>query len=201
MRPTQEYGSPSSRQRDNGRSGNALAPKRSVDDIFSSSTFFSAASSSYKPTLRRDPSVGAPVARAIYPDYSFRPPEQQQKLSETSSRQPTQSTFPELVKKKESLKELFSLFLDKFQWMKGELIGRGSHGKVYLGFNVTTGELLAVKQVEIPTTADDRRKADSEPQKDFVRMLREERETLKDLYHPNIVQYLGFEENLETVNM
>jgi serine/threonine protein kinase len=92
-------------------------------------------------------------------------------------------------------------FSDKFQWMKGELIGRGSHGKVYLGFNVTTGELLAVKQVEIPTTADDRRKADSEPHKNFVRLLREERETLKDLYHPNIVQYLGFEENLETVNM
>lgn len=34
-----------------------------------------------------------------------------------------------------------------FQWTKGELIGSGAFGKVYLGFNQDTGHLVAVKQV------------------------------------------------------
>ncbi|KAF9481021.1 kinase-like protein, partial [Pholiota conissans] len=93
---------------------------------------------------------------------------------------------------------IYSHFSVTFHWIKGELIGRGSHGRVYLGFNATNGEIIAVKQVEVPTTADDRRKA---ALKDFVQRLREERKTLRDLYHPNIVQYLGYEENPETVNI
>lgn len=36
------------------------------------------------------------------------------------------------------------------QWMKGALIGRGSFGDVYLGLNPISGELMAVKQVELP---------------------------------------------------
>lgn len=82
--------------------------------------------------------------------------------------------------------------------MKGELIGSGSHGKVYMGFNATTGEVMAVKQVELPQTASDRMKTDM---KKIVEALKDERETLKDLDHDNIVQYLGFEENPETLNM
>ncbi len=35
--------------------------------------------------------------------------------------------------------------------MKGTLIGMGSFGSVYLGLNSITGELMAVKQVELPT--------------------------------------------------
>lgn len=57
---------------------------------------------------------------------------------------------------------------------------------------------MAVKQVEVPSTADDRRKAEIV---DFVKTLRSERETLRDLAHPNIVEYLGFEENPQNVNM
>lgn len=76
------------------------------------------------------------------------------------------------------------------------MIGKGSQGKVYMALNVTTGEVMAVKQVARPTQFSDgrelRRIADS---------LREEQETLKDLDHPNVVQYLGFEENHETLNM
>ncbi|CAG8795909.1 5545_t:CDS:10, partial [Cetraspora pellucida] len=37
------------------------------------------------------------------------------------------------------------------RWMKGDLIGKGSFGSVYLGLNAATGELMAVKQVELPT--------------------------------------------------
>ncbi|KDR84908.1 hypothetical protein GALMADRAFT_299659 [Galerina marginata CBS 339.88] len=87
--------------------------------------------------------------------------------------------------------------LATFEWIKGDLIGKGSHGKVYLGLNVTTGEIMAVKQVELPQTASDRMKDN----KTFVEALLDERETLKDLDHENIVQYLGFEENRETLNI
>jgi serine/threonine protein kinase len=33
------------------------------------------------------------------------------------------------------------------QWRKGQLIGSGSFGIVYQGFNTHTGELFAVKQI------------------------------------------------------
>lgn len=78
-----------------------------------------------------------------------------------------------------------------FKWVRGELIGKGSYGRVYLALNATTGEMIAVKQVEIPTTPSD--KNDSR-QANFVQALKMESETLKDLDHPHIVAYLGFEE-------
>lgn len=35
------------------------------------------------------------------------------------------------------------------RWRKGELIGCGAFGRVYMGMNLDSGELLAVKQVNI----------------------------------------------------
>ncbi|KAH8835758.1 kinase-like domain-containing protein [Flagelloscypha sp. PMI_526] len=78
-----------------------------------------------------------------------------------------------------------------FKWVRGELIGRGTYGRVYLALNATTGEMIAVKQVEIPQTASDMYDT---RQSTVVQALKSESETLKDLDHPNIVQYLGFEE-------
>ncbi|KAG0708777.1 MAP kinase [Suillus ampliporus] len=78
-----------------------------------------------------------------------------------------------------------------FKWVRGELIGKGTYGRVYLALNATTGEMIAVKQVEIPITASDRK---DNRQMSFVQALKMESETLKDLDHPHIVQYLGFEE-------
>ncbi|KAF7799268.1 hypothetical protein EIP86_010500 [Pleurotus ostreatoroseus] len=78
-----------------------------------------------------------------------------------------------------------------FRWVRGELIGKGTYGKVYLALNATTGEMIAVKQVEMPRTASDK---DDTRQVTVVEALKLESETLKDLDHPNIVQYLGFEE-------
>ncbi|PPQ73534.1 hypothetical protein CVT26_010345 [Gymnopilus dilepis] len=78
-----------------------------------------------------------------------------------------------------------------FKWVRGELLGKGTYGRVYLALNATTGEMMAVKQVELPQTASD--KNDSR-QHTVVQALKMESETLRDLDHPNIVQYLGFEE-------
>ena len=82
--------------------------------------------------------------------------------------------------------------------MRGELIGKGTYGRVYLALNATTGEMIAVKQVEIPRTASD--KEDSR-QVTVVEALKSESETLKDLDHPNIVSYLGFEETPTFLSM
>jgi mitogen-activated protein kinase kinase kinase len=50
--------------------------------------------------------------------------------------------------------------------------------------DATNGLLMAVKQVEVPTTASDERK------KTMIDALEREIELLKDLQHTNIVQYL-----------
>ena len=75
-----------------------------------------------------------------------------------------------------------------FKWFKGELIGKGTYGRVYLGMNATTGEFLAVKQVEVS-----RNSGDSEHQKEMIAALNQEIFTMQHLDHENIVQYLGCE--------
>ncbi|ORX51271.1 kinase-like protein [Hesseltinella vesiculosa] len=73
------------------------------------------------------------------------------------------------------------------QWIRGKLIGKGSFGRVYLAFNVVSGDMIAVKQVDIPNSRcrDDR-------QHDMVDALYREIAMLRDLDHENIVQYLGY---------
>ena len=58
--------------------------------------------------------------------------------------------------------------------------------------------MIAVKQVEIPRTEND--KNDSR-QVTVVEALKLESETLKDLDHQNVVQYLGFEETPRYLSM
>jgi mitogen-activated protein kinase kinase kinase len=77
-----------------------------------------------------------------------------------------------------------------FKWMKGQLIGKGTFGRVYLGMNMTTGELIAVKQVEVNPKAAGH---DKDKIREMVRSLDIEIDTMKDLDHPNIVSYLGCE--------
>lgn len=73
------------------------------------------------------------------------------------------------------------------RWIKGALIGSGSFGSVFLGMNALSGELMAVKQVEIPSfdiQGCKRKKA-------MLDALQREISLLKELHHENIVQYLG----------
>ena len=84
------------------------------------------------------------------------------------------------------------------KWVKGELIGKGTYGHVYIGFNVTNGEMIAVKQVELPRTASDK---DDNRQLGVVEALKSEMELLKDLEHEKIVSYLGFEESLSHLSI
>jgi mitogen-activated protein kinase kinase kinase len=66
------------------------------------------------------------------------------------------------------------------------LIGAGSFGKVYLGMDASSGLLMAVKQVELPTGG----AINEERKKNMLSALEREIELLKDLQHDNIVQYL-----------
>ncbi|KAF9264082.1 kinase-like protein [Marasmius fiardii PR-910] len=77
-----------------------------------------------------------------------------------------------------------------FKWVRGELIGRGTYDRVYLALNTSTGGMMAVKQVELPTAVN----REQARQTSFLQALKREMETLEYLDHPNIVKYLGFEE-------
>jgi mitogen-activated protein kinase kinase kinase len=83
-------------------------------------------------------------------------------------------------------------------WVKGELIGKGSYGRVYIAMNVTTGDMMAVKQVELPNTERDRH---DRRQLSMIDALKSEIALLKDLYHPNIVAYLGCETSPEHLSI
>ncbi|CAG8664532.1 6981_t:CDS:10, partial [Acaulospora morrowiae] len=83
------------------------------------------------------------------------------------------------------------------KWIKGSLIGLGSFGSVYLGLNAITGELMAVKQVELPTG----QSAHEERKISMLDALQREISLLKDLHHENIVQYLGSQHDEKTLNI
>ncbi|VEU20609.1 DEKNAAC101438 [Brettanomyces naardenensis] len=69
-------------------------------------------------------------------------------------------------------------------WHKGTKIGQGSYGSVYLGLDGLTGELMAVKEVDLPTSSEDSRNK-------MVTALKREMNLLRELNHENIVRYLG----------
>jgi serine/threonine protein kinase len=64
--------------------------------------------------------------------------------------------------------------------------------------NLTTGDMIAVKQVEVPKTESDR---NDSRQITVVDALKSESDTLRDLDHPHIVQYLGFEQTADALSM
>jgi hypothetical protein len=76
-----------------------------------------------------------------------------------------------------------------FKWIKGQMIGKGTFGKVYLGMNTTTTEFIAVKNVEVKP----RSGMDNEKIKEMVKALDDEILLMQHLDHVNIVQYLGCE--------
>ncbi|CAG8794156.1 569_t:CDS:10, partial [Dentiscutata erythropus] len=83
------------------------------------------------------------------------------------------------------------------KWIKGNFIGMGSFGSVYLGLNAFTGELMAVKQVELPTE----NSSNNERKKTMLDALQREITLLEELQHENIVQYLGSQYEEGTFNI
>eukprot|EP01018_Ginkgo_biloba_P003009 Gb_36743 [translate_table: standard] len=82
------------------------------------------------------------------------------------------------------------------RWKKGEVIGCGAYGRVYMGMNLDSGELLAIKQVLIAANNLSKDKAQA-----HIQELEEEVKLLRNLSHPNIVRYLGTAREDEALNI
>ena len=65
-------------------------------------------------------------------------------------------------------------------WKLGHEIGKGSFGKVHVGLNENSGDLIAVKVLSLRNV-------------DMAESLYQEVELMRQLTHPNIVSYLGAE--------
>ncbi|CCI46775.1 unnamed protein product [Albugo candida] len=73
------------------------------------------------------------------------------------------------------------------QWKRGTLIGEGTFGKVYMGLNIATGELFAMKEVEVRASSLNEH---SDPIKQLSK-LGEEISLMENLNHSHIVRYKG----------
>eukprot|EP00667_Euglena_gracilis_P004389 EG_transcript_4410 len=119
----------------------------------------------HRPRLKRsrvamEDGVGADLDdRYIFRDLVFLRHQQHRLMS--TGRYPSQSTE------------------DVIFFQKGQVIGRGGCGIVYLGLNVADGSLMAVKQVPLGGADRD------------VESLEREVQLLRELRHPHIVRYLG----------
>ncbi|ETN40681.1 uncharacterized protein HMPREF1541_04960 [Cyphellophora europaea CBS 101466] len=88
---------------------------------------------------------------------------------------------------------------EKGNWMKGDLIGEGSFGSVYLALHAVTGELMAVKQVELPNVT---KGTEGDKKKNvMITALKQEIDLLQGLHHPHIVQYLGTSSDEDHLNI
>ncbi|TKY56038.1 Mitogen-activated protein kinase kinase kinase YODA [Spatholobus suberectus] len=71
------------------------------------------------------------------------------------------------------------------KWIKGRLLGRGSFGQVYAGFNSTNGQLCAIKEM--------RSICEDQNSEAYLKEINQEVAVLSQLSHRNIVQYYGSE--------
>ncbi|KQJ82725.1 mitogen-activated protein kinase kinase kinase 3 isoform X2 [Brachypodium distachyon] len=79
------------------------------------------------------------------------------------------------------------------QWKRGKLLGSGTFGQVYLGFNSENGQFCAIKEVQVIS--------DDPHSKERLKQLNQEIDMLKQPSHPNIVQYYGSEMTEDTLSI
>jgi len=72
----------------------------------------------------------------------------------------------------------------KIRWKKGELLGVGAFGKVFLGLNLDSGELMAVKVIPVTGGTDG---------DEYTEELIREISLMKVLFNEHIVRYIGTE--------
>lgn len=76
------------------------------------------------------------------------------------------------------------------RWQRGQIIGQGAYGTVYLGLNLDTGELMAIKQLDT-----------NQLSKKEMMALENEVNMMRGLYHENIVRYLGTDRADDTLSI
>ena len=70
------------------------------------------------------------------------------------------------------------------RWQQGAYIGGGANGNVYLGFNLDSGGLMAVKEIRVQ---------DLSNSPALYKQIRDESDVMAMLNHRNIVEYYGIE--------
>eukprot|EP01059_Diplonema_ambulator_P005163 TRINITY_DN14907_c0_g1_i1.p1 TRINITY_DN14907_c0_g1~~TRINITY_DN14907_c0_g1_i1.p1 ORF type:complete len:663 (+),score=202.58 TRINITY_DN14907_c0_g1_i1:135-2123(+) len=81
----------------------------------------------------------------------------------------------------------------RLKWRKGACVGQGGFGKVFIGLNEDTGELLAVKVIDFQHY--DQKIAEK------LTALQSEIKVMRDLKHPNIVRYIYSERVGSSINI
>lgn len=87
---------------------------------------------------------------------------------------------------------------DDLKYLKGAMIGQGSFGTVFLALHAVTAELMAVKQVEMPSNSGS---AVDAKKNNMIEALKHEISLLRDLKHDNIVRYLGSNSDEKNLNI
>ncbi|GJP46289.1 hypothetical protein CLOM_g5593 [Closterium sp. NIES-68] len=77
--------------------------------------------------------------------------------------------------------------LGTMKWKRGELLGEGAYGKVFLGLNEMTGELMAVKQIKMTSAGDEKAM--------HIAALEQEIVLYRKMRHRHIVAYIDMEKD------
>ena len=98
-------------------------------------------------------------------------------------------------------------------WRRGEMLGTGAFGNVYLGLNVDTGKLMGAKQISLgpgagingghspATRGSTGSGATASPGETHIAALQMEIQLMKGLNHINIVRYFGTEVDFDTLTI
>ena len=81
--------------------------------------------------------------------------------------------------------------IKRMEWKKGDMIGKGAYGTVYMGLNQSSGELMAIKEVQIvPNNGIVKNQNGVRRADQYVQSLESEIAVLSKLSHRNIVKYV-----------
>ncbi|CEP15038.1 hypothetical protein [Parasitella parasitica] len=176
------------------RSSISTRQQRSSSVSSTTSSIFSASSSSS--TVKTPMSPPTPTfsekssIRKRYNDLLAETPPMARKFISAEStkrgqQQQTQHEDEESGRKLELLDEVGNVIAN---YQLGNCIGKGQFGSVYRALDLTTGEVVAVKQVKIED-------------ENLYRDMMKEVNILKTLSHRNIVKYIGFIPNQYNLNI
>ena len=160
----------------------------------SSKTYKDNSSLSYKPTTFQPPSKehneeSQPRASVVSPRLP-KPTNETENTTSDVSRVDTADSTKKSRKKSKPKKKVYQIK----NYKKGDFIGQGASGKVYLGYNLDDGKFFAIKECTFENVPEDVLETKLEN-------LQREIDLMKGLSHENIVSYYGAEIIGSTLNI
>eukprot|EP00697_Spironema_sp_BW2_P000819 gnl/Spiro4/1109_TR583_c0_g1_i1.p2 gnl/Spiro4/1109_TR583_c0_g1~~gnl/Spiro4/1109_TR583_c0_g1_i1.p2 ORF type:complete len:530 (+),score=169.64 gnl/Spiro4/1109_TR583_c0_g1_i1:132-1721(+) len=86
------------------------------------------------------------------------------------------------------------------RFRKGRLLGQGAYGKVYQCMNEETGEIVAVKEIDVKGD-DIQSELPNTELEERIKIFEHEVNLLKSLNHENIIRYLGTSSTCDTLSI